>query len=61
MSLSYKEVQRLFRVSPQQKVRLRDHDPAWAAQEEFQELKRKELKARAVEGWVYDMSGGKPE
>jgi PPK2 family polyphosphate:nucleotide phosphotransferase len=49
MSLSYKEVQRLFRVSPQQKVRLRDHDPAWAAKEEFQELKRKELKARAVD------------
>ena len=48
MSLTFKEVQRLFRVPPRQRVRLRDHDPAWAGKKEFRDLMRKALKARAV-------------
>jgi PPK2 family polyphosphate:nucleotide phosphotransferase len=49
MALTFKEVQRLFRVPPRQRVRLRDHDPAWAGKQEFRELTRKQLKARAVD------------
>jgi PPK2 family polyphosphate:nucleotide phosphotransferase len=49
MALSFKEVQRLFRVRPNHSVRLRDHNPAWAAKKEFQDLSRKELKARAAQ------------
>jgi hypothetical protein len=45
MALTFKEVQRLFRVPPRQ----RDHDPAWAGKQEFRELTRKQLKARAVD------------
>src|SRR5687767_7663428 len=49
MALTFKDVRRLFQVAPGKKVRLRDYDPAWAGKDEFQDLKRKELKARAVE------------
>jgi PPK2 family polyphosphate:nucleotide phosphotransferase len=49
MALTFREVRRLFQVPPQSKVRLRDHDPAWAGNRELQELTRKALKARAVE------------
>ena len=49
MALTFKQVQQLFRVPPHQKVRLRDHDPAWAGEREFRDLKKKELKARAVD------------
>ena len=48
MPLTFKEVQRRFRVPPGDHVRLRDHDPAWAGKKEFRDLTRKELKARAV-------------
>src|SRR6478752_6547212 len=49
MALTFKEVQKLFRIPPDQRVRLRDHDPAWAGKKEFRDLTRKELKARAVD------------
>ena len=49
MALTFKEVQKLFRISPEARVRLRDHDPAWAGKKEFRDLTRKELKARAVD------------
>ena len=49
MALTFKEVQKLFRISPDARVRLRDHDPAWAGKKEFRDLTRKELKARAVD------------
>jgi PPK2 family polyphosphate:nucleotide phosphotransferase len=49
MALTFKDVRRLFQAAPDTKVRLRDYDPAWAGKKEFQELTRKELKARAVE------------
>ena len=49
MALTLKEVRRLFQVPVNNKVRLRDYDPAWAGKKEFRELKGKELKARAAE------------
>src|SRR6187549_3612864 len=49
MALTFKEVQKLFRISPDERVRLRDHDPAWAGKQEFRDLTRQELKARAVD------------
>jgi PPK2 family polyphosphate:nucleotide phosphotransferase len=49
MPLSFKEVERLFRVPPHHRVRLRDHDPAWAGKQEFRDLTRDELKVRAVD------------
>jgi PPK2 family polyphosphate:nucleotide phosphotransferase len=47
MPLSFKRVRKLFQVPPGSRVRLRDHDPRWAAEGEFEELTRTELKARA--------------
>ena len=49
MALTYKDVERLFRVKPNGKYRLKRHDPDWAGGDEFKELRRPELKARAVE------------
>jgi PPK2 family polyphosphate:nucleotide phosphotransferase len=46
--LTYKDVTRLFQVAPGRKLRLKRHDPAWAGGEEFKELRREELKERAV-------------
>ena len=48
MSLTFKEVRKLFQVPSHGRVRLRDYDPGWAADEEFQELTKDELKARAA-------------
>ncbi len=48
MPLTYKDVTRLFRVKPGDKLRLKRHDPAWAGGDEFKELRRDELKERAV-------------
>jgi PPK2 family polyphosphate:nucleotide phosphotransferase len=42
-------VRRLFEVTPGAKCRLDRHDPAWAGDDEFKELRRDELKARAVQ------------
>jgi PPK2 family polyphosphate:nucleotide phosphotransferase len=49
VALSFKELERLFQVRPNGRLRLKDHDPGWAAGEEFEELRRPELKARAQE------------
>jgi PPK2 family polyphosphate:nucleotide phosphotransferase len=49
MALTFKQVQKLFQVPPNGKVRLRDYDPKWAGKKEFQDLTRKELKGRAAE------------
>ena len=49
MALSFKHVRRLFEVTPGAKCRLDRHDPAWAGDDEFKELRRDELKARAVQ------------
>jgi len=48
VSLTFKEVRKLFQVPSHGRVRLRDYDPGWAADEEFQELTKDELKARAA-------------
>ncbi|CAN5575785.1 polyphosphate kinase 2 family protein [soil metagenome] len=38
-----------FRVEPGKKFKLKDHDPAWAAVEEFSHLSNKEIKEKAKE------------
>jgi PPK2 family polyphosphate:nucleotide phosphotransferase len=48
MALTFKEVRRLFQVPTRGRVRLRDYDPGWAARKEFEDLKKTELKARAL-------------
>ena len=45
--LTFKNAERLFRVRPNGRVRLKDHDPGWAGGSEFKELKNDEFKARA--------------
>jgi PPK2 family polyphosphate:nucleotide phosphotransferase len=45
--LTFKNAERLFRVRPNGRLRLKDHDPGWAGGSEFEELKNDELKARA--------------
>ena len=49
MPLTFKDVRRLFQVPTKGRVRLRDYDPGWAADKEFKELTKDELKARAKE------------
>jgi len=49
VALKYKDVVRLFQVKPGRKFRLKRHDPDWAGAGEFEELRKSELKARAVE------------
>jgi len=49
VALKYKDVVRLFQVKPGGKFRLKRHDPDWAGAGEFEELRKSELKARAVE------------
>ncbi len=41
------EIIELFRVPPDKKVRLKDHDPGWAQTEELQELGKDAVKERA--------------
>ena len=48
MALTFKEVRRLFQVPSRGRVRLSDYDPGWAADEEFKELTKDELKAHAA-------------
>jgi len=48
VALTFKEVRRLFQVPSRGRVRLSDYDPGWAADEEFKELTKDELKAHAA-------------
>ena len=48
MALSFKDIRRLFQVPTKGKVRLKDYDPGWDADDEFKELTKDELKARAA-------------
>jgi PPK2 family polyphosphate:nucleotide phosphotransferase len=48
VALTFKEVRRLFQVPTRGRVRLRDYDPGWAADKEFKELKKDELKEHAA-------------
>ena len=47
MALTFKDLRRLFQVRVNGRVRLKDFDPAWSARNEFAELTKDELKARA--------------
>jgi PPK2 family polyphosphate:nucleotide phosphotransferase len=47
MALKHKDLERLFRVPHRGGTRLKDHDPAWAAREQFRLLGKDQLKARA--------------
>ena len=48
MALTHKDIDRLFQVPPGGKrLRLADFDPAWAARDQFRELGKDQLKARA--------------
>ena len=46
--MTFKNAERLFRVRPNGRLRLKDHDPGWAGGSEFEELKNDELKALLV-------------
>jgi PPK2 family polyphosphate:nucleotide phosphotransferase len=49
MALQFKDIERLFEVSPGRRIRLKDYDPGWAAQRELKDLEKDELKERARE------------
>ena len=49
MTLKFKDVRRLFQVPTRGRVRLSDYDPDWAAEQQFKDLTKDELKARARE------------
>ena len=49
MALTQKDVERLFQVKPGRKLKLKDRKPDWAGGSEFKELRKNELKDRAVE------------
>ena len=53
--LTFKDAERLFRVRPGGRVRLKDHDPGWAGASEF-----KELQDRRAEGARKDVSREEP-
>jgi PPK2 family polyphosphate:nucleotide phosphotransferase len=44
-----KDLERQFRVKPGKRLRLKDHDSAWAGGEDYSQLKSAELKDRAKE------------
>ena len=48
MALGYSDAVRLFQARPGRKFSLKNHDPGWAGAGEFKDLKKDELKARAV-------------
>jgi PPK2 family polyphosphate:nucleotide phosphotransferase len=48
VAVTFKDLERRFKVAPGGRVRLKAYDPAWAGQGEFKELRKAELKARAV-------------
>jgi PPK2 family polyphosphate:nucleotide phosphotransferase len=49
VALTPKDVVRLFQVKPGRKPRLKNRDPRWSGGTEFKELRKPELKGRAVE------------
>ena len=49
MALTHKEVQRLFQVKPGRRFRLKHHRPDWAGADEFKDLRKPELKERAID------------
>ena len=49
MKLTQKDVTRLFQVKPGHKLRLKRHDPGWAAYDELKGLRKEEIKGRAAD------------
>jgi len=47
MALTHKDLERLFRVPAHGRIRLKDIDPRWSARQEFRDLRKDALKARA--------------
>ena len=47
MTLTQKEIERLFRVPAKGRIRLKDFDPGWAGRKELRQLGKGEIKARA--------------
>jgi PPK2 family polyphosphate:nucleotide phosphotransferase len=47
VALQFKDIERLFQVRPGHRIRLKNYDPGWAAEREFKDLEKDELKARA--------------
>src|SRR5262245_936546 len=48
IKITRQEVLRLFRVEPGKKFRLKDHDPAWAGDDDIPKEERKELAAKIL-------------
>jgi PPK2 family polyphosphate:nucleotide phosphotransferase len=44
-----RDLERLFRVKPGKRLRLKDHDPGWAGGDDYDQLRSDELKDRAKE------------
>ena len=49
MALTHKDVERLFQVKPGGRFKLKRHRPDWAGGDEFKDLRKPELKDRAIE------------
>ena len=49
MALNLKDATRLFQVKPGRRIKLKRYDPGWAADDEFKELRKDEIKGRAVD------------
>jgi PPK2 family polyphosphate:nucleotide phosphotransferase len=49
VAITMKDLERLFRVKPGKRLRLKDHDAGWAGGEDYSQLKSAELKDRARE------------
>ncbi len=49
MAFTFKDATRLFQVKPGRKFSLKHHDPGWAGDGEFKDLRKGALKERAVE------------
>jgi len=47
VALKFRDIEKLFRVPPHGRFRLKDHDPRWAADDHYRDLTRDELKDRA--------------
>jgi PPK2 family polyphosphate:nucleotide phosphotransferase len=47
VAITMNDLERLFRVKPGKRLRLKDHDPGWAGGEDYSQLKSAELKDRA--------------
>jgi len=54
--ITIKEVQKLFRVPPEQKVKLREHDPAWEGDSGETEDQRREAAAELLQKSVEELS-----